>query len=84
MYLVINDCRETEVVEYLGAVAPHVDGAVFPLALIIETIHLRGVWGVAESGGRDQDRTTRIVPFSFLNSAVSFPYPNPVSVTCLA
>jgi len=48
MYLIVNDCREAEVVEYLCTVAPHVDRAVFPLALIVKTIHLRQeVGGVA-------------------------------------
>ena len=40
-YLAINNGRETEVVEYLGAVTPNINRPIFPLALIIEAIDLR-------------------------------------------
>ena len=68
MYLIVNDCREAEVVEYLCTVAPHVDRAVFPLALIVKTIHLRG------GRGCGQDHSTTIVP------RCTFPIPQPSSL----
>ena len=38
--LISNDGRQTEVVEYLCTVPPHINRAIFSLALIVESIHL--------------------------------------------
>jgi len=63
-HLAVDDGREAEVVEDLGAVAPHGDGAVLAQALVVEAVHLRDLpalvvapdqgdaVGVANLGGR--------------------------------
>ena len=38
--LVVNKGRETEVVEDLCTVPPHIHGSIFPQAFIIESIYL--------------------------------------------
>ena len=38
--LAVNDGREGEIVEYLGAVSPDCDAAVLPQTLVIEPVHL--------------------------------------------
>ena len=43
--LAVDDGRQTEVVEDLGAVAPHRDGAVLPQALVVEAVDLRDLAG---------------------------------------
>lgn len=45
-YFVVNDGGQTEIVEYLRAVSPHVDGSIFPQTLIIKTIHLCNLAGL--------------------------------------
>lgn len=40
MYLVVNNGGQAEVVKDLGAVPPHVDGAILSLTLIIEPVNL--------------------------------------------
>lgn len=56
--LVINDGRQTEVVEDFRAVSPNVDGAILLEALIIETVHLSDLAGLVVSA--DQGNSVRI------------------------
>ena len=45
-HLAIDDGREGEVVEYLGAVPPHGDRAVLAEALVVEAVHLGDLPGL--------------------------------------
>ena len=56
--LVINDGRQTEIVEDFRAVSPNVDGAILLEALIIETVHLSDLAGFVVSA--DQGNPVRI------------------------
>lgn len=65
-HLVINDGRQTEVVEDFRAVSPNVDGAILLEALIIETVHLSDLAGFVVSA--DQGNSVRI---SHLNKTMN-------------
>ena len=39
-YLVINDCREGEIIKYLAAVPPHIDTPKLSQTLVVEAVHL--------------------------------------------
>ncbi len=44
--LIIDDGGQGEVVEYLGAVAPYIDGAVLAKALVVEAVDLGDLPGL--------------------------------------
>lgn len=47
--LVVDDGRETQVVEDLRAVPPHIHGPVLLQALVVEAVHLRDLSGLVVS-----------------------------------
>jgi hypothetical protein len=55
---VVDDGRETQVVEDLGAVPPHIDGPVLLKALVVEAVHLRDLSRLVVS--TDQSDPVRI------------------------
>jgi hypothetical protein len=53
-YFVVNDRRKTEIVKYLRAVPPNINGPVFSEAFIVKPIHLGNLTGlVIASDQRD-------------------------------
>lgn len=43
---VLDQCTEAEIVEHFGAVSPHIDTAILPQTLIVESVHLGNLSGL--------------------------------------
>ena len=83
-HLAIDDSREGQVVEYLGAVSPHGDRAVLAEALVVEAVDLGDLPGLVVSPNqgypvwithlrreRDAERWTNMLLIFSLNTSTS-------------
>lgn len=71
--LAVDDGRQREVVEDLGAVPPHCDGAVLPQTLVVEAVHLSDLSGlVVPSDQRDSVRVAHLRGSSTNTSSATY------------